>query len=269
MTRAGLIPTVALALAVAAPAPAAEKMKAEEVVQKHLASVSPDPGAFSPRVVRGACRMYGKQIGQGSIGGTFVFSTTPPATRLALDFGAMEYGAEIFAFDGKDVEVGFSNQARGRRSAIATFVSANDVILRDRLLGGVLNGMWALASLADSGARVSYDGLKKLEDVELHKLKYRAKKGQNDLDVSIWLEPATFRHVATVYSRSYAQAMVGDPTMSSKQSDTYFRLEERFGEWKSVEGLAVPTRWTIRYEASANQTTEWRYELAVQQLEKK
>ena len=27
----------------------------------------------------------------------------------------------------------------------------------------------------------------------------------------------------------YAQAMVGDPTASSRQSDTYFRLEERFG----------------------------------------
>jgi hypothetical protein len=268
MTRAGLVPTAALAL-VAAAAPAAEKMKAEEVVQKHLASVSPEPGAFSPRVVRGVCRMYGKQIGQGSIGGTFVFSTTPPATRLALDFGALEYGAEVFGFDGKDVQVGYASQTRGRRSAIASFVSANDVIVRDRLLGGVLNGMWALANLAESGAKASYDGVKKLEDVELHRLKYRARKGQNDLDVSIWLEPETFRHVATVYSRSYAQAMVGDPTMSSKQSDTYFRLEERFGEWKSIAGLALPTSWTIRYEASANQTTEWRYELAVDQVERK
>jgi len=268
MTRACLVPTVALALAAAA-VPAAEKMKPEEVVQKHLASVSPETGAFGPRVVRGVVRMYGKQIGQGSIGGTFVFSTTPPATRLALDFGATEYGAEVFAFDGQATDVGYANQARGRRSAIANFVAANDVIVKERLLGGVLNGLWALANLEPSGAKVSYDGLKKLDDVEMHRLRYRAKKGQNDLDVAIWLEPETFRHVATVYSRSYAQAMVGDPTASSRQSDTYFRLEERFGGWKSIQGLAVPTTWTIRYEASANQTTEWRYELAVDQLEKK
>ena len=268
MIRARLFPTAALAL-VAAAAPAADKLKPEEVVQKHLASVSPDAGAFGPRVVRGECRMYGRQTGQGSIGGTFVFSTTPPATRLAVDFGAAEYGAEVFAFDGAEAEIGYANKARGRRSAVATFVSANDTIVREHLLGGVLNGLWALASLADSGAKVSYDGLRRLDDRELHKLKYRAKKGQNDLDVSIWLEPETFRHVATVCTRSYAQAMVGDPTASSRQSDTYFRFEERFGEWKSVEGLAIPTRWTIRYEASSNQTTEWRYELAVQQLEKK
>ena len=268
MNRAFLLPTAALAL-LAAFAAAAEKMTPEEVVKRHLEAVSPDPGGFGPRVARGSCRLSARQVGSGSLAGRFVLSATPAASRLVLDFGTNEYGSEVFAFDGQAVEIGFANRQGGRRSAMATFVSRNEVIVREGLFGGALNGSWALAALGERGAKVSYDGLKKLDDVELHRLKYRAKKGQGDLQVMLWLEPETFRHVATVYTHSRTQDMVTDPTQSSKQSDTYYRLEERFSEFKSIAGLALPSKWTIRYEASSNTTVEWKYELAVEEVEKK
>jgi hypothetical protein len=267
MTRACALTTAAFLLA--AGSPAAEKMKPEELVRLHLESVSPDASRFAPRVVRGTCIVFGKQIGQGSLQGTFALSSAPPASRLVLEFGAYEYGAEVFSFDGKDTEIGFSNKARGRRSVVAAFIAENDTIVREGLLGGVLNGSWPLAALAERGAKVSYDGLKKLDDRQLHRLKYRAKKGQRDLEISLWFEPDTYRHVATVYTLSRTQSMVSDPTQSSRQSDIYFRLDERFADFKSTQGLALPSKWTIRYEASANVTTEWRYEMAVEQVEKK
>jgi len=267
MTRACLLTLAALLLP--ANVPAAEKLKPEEVVQRHLEAVSPDAGRFGARVVRGACRLSARQVGGGSLAGRFVLSAAPPASRLVFDFGTNDYGSEVLAFDGQAVDVGFSKKQSGRRSALATFVATNEVIVRDGLLGGVLNGSWALAALAERGAKVSYDGLKKLDDVELHRLKYRAKKGQGELQVTVWLEPDTFRHVATVYAQSRTQDMVSDPTQSSKQSDVYFRLEERFSDFKSVSGLALPSKWTIRYEASSNTTVEWKYELAVEEVEKK
>lgn len=267
MTRARLLTTAALLLA--ATAPAAEKLKPEELVQKHLEAVSPDPGRFGTRIARGACRMFARQVGTGSVAGRFVLSATPPASRLVLDFGTNWYGAEVFAFDGQEVEIGFANKQGGRRSALATFVAANEMIVREGLFGGVLNGSWPLAALAERAAKVSYDGLKKLDDRELHRLKYRAKKGQGDLQVTLWFEPETFRHVATVYTDSQSQNMVGDPTQSSKQSDLYYRLEERFSDFKSTAGLALPSKWTVRYEASSNTTVEWRYEIAVEEVEKK
>jgi hypothetical protein len=267
MTRACLLTTSALLLA--ALAPAAEKLKPEEVVARHLEAVSPDVGRFGARVARGACQMFAAQVGTGSVGCRFVLSATPPASRLVLDFGTNWYGEEVFAFDGQRVDVGFANKQGGRRSALAAFVSANEVIVREGLLGGVLNGSWPLPALAERQAKVSYDGLKKLDDRELHRLKYRAKRNQGELQVTLWFEPETFRHVATVYTDSQAQNMVSDPTQSSKQSDIYYRLEERFSEFKSSAGLALPSKWTIRYEASSNRTVEWRYELALEQVEKK
>jgi hypothetical protein len=273
MSRALLVRTVALAgLSVSigpAAARAAEKMKAEEVVARHLETVSPEAGRFGPRMVSGACRLFAKQVGFGSVAGRFTLSASPPGSRLAIEFGTNEYGSEAFAFDGQDVEIGFSKKQAGRRSALAAFVAANEVIVREGLLGGVLNGSWPLAALAERQARVSSDGLKKLEGRELQRLKYRASKGQGDLSVTLWFEPETFRHVATVYTRSRTQDMVMDPTQSSRQSDVFFRLEERFSDWKAVGGLAVPSVWTLRYEASSNTTVEWKYELTVETLEKK
>jgi len=267
MTRACLFTLAALALA--ATAPAAEKMKPDELVRRHLESISPDAARFGPRVVRGTCQLSGRQVGFGSLAGRFVLSAAPPASRLVLDFGTNEYGSEVFAFDGQGVDIGFANRQGGRRSAMAAFVSANETIVREGLFGGVLNGSWPLPALAERGARVSYDGLKKLDDRELHRIKYRAKKGQGDLQITLWFESETLRHVATVYTDSHTQSMVSDPTQSSRQSDTYFRLEERFSDFKSAAGLALPSTWTVRYEASSNTTIEWKYEMAVEEVEKK
>ena len=267
MTRVCLLTMAALVLP--AGTPAAEKPKPQDVVQRHLEAVSPDAGRFGPRVVRGPCRMSARQVGAGSLAGRYVLSATPPGSRLFLDFGTNDYGSEVFAFDGQAVDVGLSKKQSGRRSALATFIAANEVIVREGLLGGALNGSWALAALGERGAKVSYDGIKKLDDVELHRLKYRAKQNQGDLQVALYFEPETFRHVATVYTHSRTQDMVSDPTQSSKQSDVYYRLDERFSDFKSASGLVLPSKWTIRYEASSNSTVEWKYELAVEEVERK
>ena len=100
---------------------------------------------------------------------------------------------------------------------VKAHLAANDVILRDGLLGGVLNAAWPLLALEARAARVSYEGLKKLDGRDLHRLCYRAKKGQNDLDVLIYLEPDTWRRLATVYTAARAQNITGDPITSSQQ----------------------------------------------------
>ena len=94
---------------------------------------------------------------------------------------------------------------------------------------------------------MSYDGLKTLEGRELHRLRYRAKKGQDALDIFLYFDPDTFRHVASVYKASQAQQLGTTMESSSSQPDTYLQMQETFGDFKSVKGLALPTSWTIRY----------------------
>ena len=75
--------------------------------------------------------------------------------------------------------------------------------------------------------------------------------------------------MATTYAASMAQSMGPTPVESSQQSDQYFRLEERFSGFERALGLTLPKVWSLRFEASARTTIEWKYELKIDSLESK
>jgi hypothetical protein len=253
-----------LALFPPAASGAAEKLKPEEVVAHHLEAVGAAEARASARHVEGSCAMTAPSAGgvAGSLMGRFSVDSQPGRFALEMKFASEGYPAETFAVEGGKPVVGFV--LPGRRSALGNFVSTNDVILREGLLGGVFNGGWPLLALQERGAKVAYDGLKKLEGRELHRLRYRAKKGQGDLEVFLYFEPDTFRHVASVYRTSQAQQMGTTMESSSSQPDVYLQLTETFGDFKSEKGLNVPSSWTIRYEMQAKVTQHWKYDMVAE-----
>ena len=87
------------------------------------------------------------------------------------------------------------------------------------------------------------------------------------LDVELYFDPATYRHVASVYSSSQAQALGGTIESSSQQSDQYYRIEERFGRFEPIGTLTLPKSWSIRFERSGNTANEWKYDMTVQTIE--
>jgi hypothetical protein len=259
-----------LALALAAPvvSGAAEKMKPAEVVAHHLDAVGPAEARAAARHVEGSCAMTAPSAGgvAGSLMGRFTLDSDPRRLAFQMKFPAEGYPAESFGVESGKPDVGFV--LPGRRSALGTFLSTHDVILREGLLGGVFNAGWPLLALEERGGKLGYDGLKKLEGRELHRLKYRAIKGQGDLEVLVYLEPDTFRHVASVYKASQAQQMGTTIESSSSQPDVYLQLTETFGDFKSEKGLTVPSAWTIRYELQSRVTQHWKYDMVAERLGK-
>jgi hypothetical protein len=188
---------------------------------------------------------------------------------VTMQFKTDLYEGEIWGTDGKDVEIGFAQPRTSSRSALGLFLWVNKVIVSDGLLGGVLNARWPLLDMAGREARVSYEGLKKLEGRELHRLRYRARQRQGELDVLLFLEPETYRHVATVYTASQAQGMGLTPETSSQQHELVYRLEERFSDFERFGAITLPKTWTLRYERSGNTTSEWKYELKLERFEER
>ena len=130
----------------------------------------------------------------------------------------------------------------------------------------MLNTRWPLLDVAARKAKLTYDGLKSLGGRELHRLRYRAKDNQGSLDVEFYFDPATYRHVASVYSTSQAQAIGASPETSSQQADMSFRIEERFGQFEQAGDLTVPKSWSLRFERTGNTTNEWKYDMTVQSI---
>jgi hypothetical protein len=262
--------SAALVIALAAPpmSGAADKLKPAVVIAHHLEAVGPAEARASARSAQGSCVMSAPSSGgvAGQLEGRFRMESDPGRLALEMRFSSEGYSAETFNVEAGKADVGFV--LPGRRSALGNFLGTNDVILREGLLGGVLNASWPLLAVEERGARLSYDGLKKLEGRELHRLRYRAKKGQGDLDVFLFLEPDTFRHVASVYQASQAQQMGLTMESSSSEPDVYLQLTETFGDFRSEKGLNVPSSWTVRYELQSKVTQHWKYDMAVETLGK-
>lgn len=252
----------------AAVAPAAEKMKPEEVIAHHLDAVGSAESRAAGRSVEGSCAMTAPASGgvAGALLGRFSLRSEATQAALEMTFPSEGYPAERFSAGAEKAEVGFVQP--GRRSALGHFLSTNDLILREGLLGGVLNARWPLFDLAARGARVSSDGLKKLDGRELQRLRYRVRKGQGNLEVFLYFDPDTFRHVASVYKTSMAQSLGTTIESSSSQPDQYLQLQETFEDFQAVGGVRLPRSWTIRYETQARVTQYWKYDLVAETVEK-
>ncbi len=252
----------------AAAAPAAEKMKPEEVIAHHLDAFGAAEARAAGRSLEGSCAMTAPASGgvAGALLGRFALRSEAAQSVLEMKFPSESYPAERFSASAEKAEVAFVQP--GRRSALGLFLSTNDLILREGLLGGVLNARWPLFELAARGAKVSSDGLKKLDGRELQRLRYRVRKGQGNLEVFLYFDPDTFRHVASVYKASMAQSLGATIESSSSQPDQYLQLQETFEDFQAVRGVNLPRSWTIRYETQARVTQYWKYELVAETVEK-
>jgi hypothetical protein len=265
MTRISCILLLALpAVAV----PIGQKIKPEDLVAAHIqGALGSLDSAARARDVRGACRMTTTIMGAGSLDGQFTFTSTNGTSDFTLRFNRPTYEGERFAFDGKQVDIALAQPRTGNRSALGLFLSTNHVVVREGMLGGVLNARWALFDLPARQAKLSYEGLKAFDGRDLHRLRYRARRGQGDLSILLYFEGETFRHVASVYHASRAQDLGLTIETSSQQQEQHFTLEERFGDFQSQDGLATPRTWVLRYSRTGDSTTEWKYTCSIRSVE--
>jgi len=221
----------------------AQKLTVEEVVARHLDAIGSAEARKSvkSRNALGAVTVVLRLGGTGTVGGKSQLLSEGQKMRMAYAFDTLDYPGEEIAFNGEDVSVGWVRP--GQRSPLSAFLLSYDTIVREGLLGGVLSTSWPLLEREARQPKLEYSGLKKIEGKQLHEVKYRARKGQSDLQISLYFDPETFRHVRTQYKLVRSAVMASDPTLSSAQQDTRYTLTEVFDKFKETDGLTLPT-WT-------------------------
>jgi hypothetical protein len=60
------------------------------------------------------------------------------------------------------------------------FLSSHDTIIKQGLMGGVLSSAWPLLSMAAKNPKLSYAGIKKINDRQAHQLKYTPRRRPED-----------------------------------------------------------------------------------------
>jgi hypothetical protein len=118
-------------------------------------------------------------------------------------------------------------------------------MLREGLLGGVLSAAWPMLDADVRKAKVNYEGEKRVENRQLQVLRYRPKKA-TDLISFLYFDPETFRHVMTSYELTIRPTVVSEIN-NARQQETRYRIEERFSEFKVVDGLTLPSHYDLRF----------------------
>lgn len=239
-----LVLTLAVAPAALAAAP---DLKPEEIVAHHLDSIASQPArvATKSRVVQGTLKFRVPVGGAGEVNGTWGRVSSEQMSAFVMRFGVGDWRGEQFTFDGNKVGVAVATSSH-QRSDFAQFISSQDFLIKEGLLGGEFSTGWALTRLEANHARVQSIGRKKVDGRELIGLQYFS-KGARDMQVKMYFDPETFRHVLTIYSLEVAPNMASDITKSSSQKEIRYTLEERFGDFKTTEGVTLPTKYRLQW----------------------
>jgi hypothetical protein len=242
---------------------AAQKMKAEDVIAKHLEAIgTAELRAPSRSRVAGGAVEFNVRSGRvrRSAGKSLIVSQDEKVLVNAV-FETSDYPLERMGYDGKKVSV--RQLVPGLRSPLGEFILSNEVIFKEGLIGGTLSAAWPLLNLAERKSKLEYNGTEKIEGRPAHKLRYSARKG-SDLKITLYFDAETFHHVRTKYERVIAATMGDRPIESAGRIDTRYQITEDFSDFKDEKGLILPHGYTLQYlNTSQNNplTMDWKFSL--------
>jgi outer membrane lipoprotein-sorting protein len=245
---------------------AVEKMKAEDVVAKHLESIGSAAArsAARSRVVVGTTRAtFRARNSSGAIDGRAVLGSINQKVMFGMGFTAPNYPGEKFGFDGKRFTVGYLTP--GIRSTLGNFLLIHSDVFKEGLMGGTLSSAWPLLDLAERGAKLEYAGTEKIGDLPVHKLEYSPKKG-SELRIMLYFDAKTFEHVRTQYDRVIAARLgAGGIDNQARQMETRYKMIENYSAYRKEGELNLPHSYTLQLEitkTNGSSSDKWETEFS-------
>ncbi|MEJ2245311.1 MAG: hypothetical protein P8Y80_04350 [Acidobacteriota bacterium] len=239
-----------------------KELTPEEVVAANLESIGAPELLIKikNRGMSGKTSVEFIQGGVGTLEGQCMVVSSGRNLSIVLNYGALDYPGEYFAYDGTDVEVATINP--GQRSPLGDFIFRYKGLMKEGLLGGVWSLGWPLLDIEKRNPSLKYIGTKKIEGRELHGIEYTPEGGLNNIKVKLFFEPDTFRHVRTEYtlrvqgeqalqfgktvtrgasdSTNIARGEMSGPItrdagILDQIGDSYYLLVEKFDNFKEVK----------------------------------
>jgi|SRR5271155_2665953 hypothetical protein len=215
--------------------------------------------AVKSRVVQGPATYRILVGGSGAIDGKSVVASEGRKSNYLFKVNASTYRGEQFICDGDKISVAGTYSDK-TRSEFGNFVLSQDIVLRENLLGGVWSVGWPLLDLEGRKATLHGEGMKRVDGKQLLALRYQPKKN-TDLDILLYFDPQTYQHMMTVYRMEPSTSVAGGETAMAGKSTRRYRIEERFSDFQTADGLTLPTRYDVRYtiesESGFTKSVEW------------
>jgi hypothetical protein len=243
-----LVLIFAVAVGFSPTASSEQKMKAEDVVAKHLESVgTPEArAAIKNRIAVGTVVASFRTPSVGQVPGRIVMASEGEKHLVGMMFDNIpNYPQEKLGYDGKNVTVSYVRP--GARSSLGDFLQMHKSIIKQGLVGGALSQAWPLFDLAKSKPKLESSGTKKVGERQAHVLKYLP-RGASDLEVTLFFDAETFQHLRTEYKRTVAAQMGATVDQSARQRESRYRMVEDFSDFRKESALTLPHKYKILLE---------------------
>jgi len=250
--------TLTSAATVAASLPQ-DKLKAEDVLAKHLASIGPADALADVKslIAVGDVKAVTRTNAVKELMGVSQLGSEGDKVLLALLFNSTTYPFEKAGFNGQNLTAAILPD--GKRSILGTFLIDHDAPFKQGLIGGVLSTAWPLLNTGAELPKLSYSGTDKINNRKMHKLKFDPRKSSG-LQISLFFDAETFQHVRTEYQYSKSARMGNTPEESISQLESRYKVVEEFSDFKPEGKLTLPHTYKLRYtieEQNNTQMLEW------------
>lgn len=239
--------------------------KADTIITLHLDSIGTQEAraAVKTRVIQGPLHFRDLTGRKGDVDGYWGYVSDGNKLNLVMKFGSGEWHGERFVFDGAKTNFAVFTSSR-RPSSFGDFVHWQDFILKEGLLGGELSIGWALENLDRNRAKIDDIGLKKIDGRELNAIEYHSKG--NDMNVTLYFEPETHRHVMTVYSVSWEPGIGYRTEDSARARQIRYTIEERFSDFQTDNQITLPKHYDLRYtqQPQKGETHQYEWEMTAE-----
>lgn len=224
---------------------ATDKMTPEELVARHLESIGGEKAraAVTTRIISGNSVVIFRTPPPGQAGGRVVMASEGVKSLIAMIFPSPVYPREQLGFNGTSFMAAFVTP--GVRSALGNFLITHSQVFKQGLMGGTLSSAWPLQNLTARDPQLEYAGTRRIDKRTLHELKYFA-RGGSDLQVRLFFDLETFRHVRTEYERVMAASIGTRSAIDPKETETRYKMSEEFSDFRNESGLTLPHTYTIK-----------------------
>jgi hypothetical protein len=260
-----LLVALATALAVVPSVAEEKKLAADELLQNHLASIgSPEARAKATSRLAEGRVVFSERIQHTlQLEGAAALLSRERKLRCEYKFGSPQYPGEQFVFDGQKQLIAMVDQTS--RSQLGNFLFLQDEVLREGLWGGALSTAWPLLHAQEKGFSLKSIDMRKVDGSPLQEVTYVPKRrSQNgDLVIKLYFDPETSRHVLTIYTLTmlHGSAELSDP------NQTTVIVEERFSDFRPVDGLTLPAHWNVRYRTEPqSRALEYQWDVTFQNI---
>jgi outer membrane lipoprotein-sorting protein len=243
----------------------AQKMTAEEVIKKNLDSIgtAEDRAKIKNTAIMGEVKFTIPLRKDVQYVGTTAFAAEGAKRLFGITFDSTNnpnYQFERIIWNEKDYKV--ANTSQNQRSALGLFLFNNPRIVKDGLFGGALFNIWAISDLANSKAKVDFDGKKKVNGIDAYAISFEPKKGFG-MTIKLYFDATTFQHIRTVYSIEAGANLGSSPDTSSRQSGLKETLTEDFSDFRKESLFTLPHTYKVNYERTTSTSNEVRYEFTL------